>query len=48
VILTATTAAIMPLFDGVTDADYAIQGTGVVLCILGAVCCSRSTGRRCW
>src|SRR4030095_16936817 len=36
VILTGTTAAIMPLFDGVTDANYAIQGTGVVLCILGA------------
>jgi signal transduction histidine kinase len=35
-ILMATTASIMPLFHGAADANYAIQGTGVVLCILGA------------
>lgn len=36
VVLTVATAAIMPLFDGPADPQYAIQGTGVVLCILGA------------
>jgi signal transduction histidine kinase len=35
-ILMATTASIMPLFQGVRDPQYAIQGTGIVLCILGA------------
>jgi signal transduction histidine kinase len=35
VILLATTAAIMPLFEGPADPQYAIQGTGMVLCILG-------------
>jgi signal transduction histidine kinase len=34
-IVTAITAAIMPLFEGVTDPNYVIQGTGIVLCILG-------------
>ncbi len=29
-------AAIMPLFDGASDPHYAIQGTGMVLCVLGA------------
>jgi signal transduction histidine kinase len=36
VILMASTAAIMPLFDGPADPHYATQGTGIVLCILGA------------
>ncbi len=37
VLLTMTvTAAMMPLFAGVTDPQYAIQGTGMVLCILGS------------
>jgi signal transduction histidine kinase len=35
-IVTATTASIMPLFESATDSNYAIQGTGIVLCILGA------------
>ena len=35
-IVMATTASIMPLFDGVDDPQYAIQGTGIVLCILGS------------
>lgn len=35
VILLAVTAAIMPLFEGVDDPGYAIQGTGLVLCVLG-------------
>src|SRR6185436_513727 len=35
-IVTAATAAMMPLFEGPSDPHYAIQGTGVVLCILGA------------
>jgi hypothetical protein len=34
-ILMATTASIMPLLGGVADPDYAIQGTGMALCILG-------------
>jgi signal transduction histidine kinase len=36
VILIATTAAVMPLFAGAGDPQYAIQGTGLVLCVLGA------------
>jgi signal transduction histidine kinase len=35
-ILMASTASIMPLFHGASDPQYAIQGTGMVLCILGA------------
>ncbi len=35
-IMIATTAAIMPLFRGVSDPEYAIQGTGLVLCVLGS------------
>jgi signal transduction histidine kinase len=34
-VLTAITAAIMRLFEGVADPNYVIQATGVVLCILG-------------
>jgi signal transduction histidine kinase len=35
-ILLGTTAAVMPLFGGASDPQYAIQGTGLVLCVLGA------------
>lgn len=35
-VLIATTASIMPLFEGVSDPDYVIQATGIVICILGA------------
>ena len=34
-ILMVTTASIIPLFQGVTDPQYAVQGTGLVLCVLG-------------
>jgi signal transduction histidine kinase len=36
VVLIAVTAAMMPLFRGVEDPQYAIQGTGIVFCVLGA------------
>ena len=45
-ILLATTAAIMPLFGGAGDPQYAIQGTGLVLCILGAGLLLPFDGRR--
>ncbi len=35
-LLMAITASIMPLFEGARDPQYAIQGTGMVLCILAA------------
>jgi signal transduction histidine kinase len=36
VILMATTASMMRLFEGAADPQYAIQGTGIVLCVLGS------------
>ena len=35
-LLMGITAAIMPLFEGARDPQYAIQGTGMVLCVLAA------------